>query len=245
MRCSLKNLFLAVLCAAIGFTLLKAVQTAQRAALKMNSHSPLNQLSLALHNYHGVYGCFPPACITDARGRPMHSWRILVLPYMEERPLYENYDFNEPWDGPNNSLLAKQMPRMFHSPTEPQSSEFTNIVAISGDGTTFPSDRSTSLTDILDGPENTILLTEISESEVPWLKPQDLDAANLAVGPPLAPELSISAASWRRPMIVFADSIHAYTVQQGISIEELRALTTIAGNESTTKSKLLEQGDLR
>ena len=78
-------------------------------ACKMN----LKLLAIALHNYHDTYGAFPPAYVADASGKPMHSWRVLILPHMEQLALYERYNFNEPWDGPNNILLANEMPDIF------------------------------------------------------------------------------------------------------------------------------------
>jgi hypothetical protein len=63
----------------------------------------LRHIAIALQNYHDVHGQLPPAYLPDSRGRPMHSWRVLLLPFLEMQALYDQYDFNEPWDGPNNS----------------------------------------------------------------------------------------------------------------------------------------------
>lgn len=243
-RFSLRRLLVVVLCLAVLLALLRSAQTARRTAMRLTAQGSLNQLSLALHNYHEVYGCFPPAITVDVSGRPMHSWRVLILPYMEEQTLYASYRMNEPWDGPNNSRLANQMPRMFRSYTEPESTEFTNVVAVTGLGTAFPPGDTTALSDFLDGPGNSIMLTEISESKVPWLQPRDLEVANFAVGEPSDSRINISAVSWRRPLVVFADSIQAFTVRPGASIEELKALMTIAGSESVTKEQLVKRGDL-
>ena len=76
----------------------------------------LKHIGLALLNYNDIFGCFPPAYTTDANGKPMHSWRVLILPFIEQQTLYKRYRFDEPWDGPNNSLLAKEMPSVFPLP---------------------------------------------------------------------------------------------------------------------------------
>lgn len=55
---------------------------------RMSCGNNLRQIVVALHNYHDVYGSFPPAYIADKSGRPMHSWRVLVLPFMEQTLLY-------------------------------------------------------------------------------------------------------------------------------------------------------------
>ena len=65
----------------------------------------MKRIALALRNYHTAYGCFPPAYVADKNGRPMHSWRVLILPFLKEDPLYKQYKFSEPWDGPNNKKL--------------------------------------------------------------------------------------------------------------------------------------------
>ncbi|MCA9206080.1 MAG: DUF1559 domain-containing protein, partial [Planctomycetales bacterium] len=64
------------------------VTDARRHAIASVSQGPLNQLTLALHNYHDTFGSFPPAYVADAAGRPIHSWRVLILPYIEQRGLY-------------------------------------------------------------------------------------------------------------------------------------------------------------
>lgn len=245
---TLRRLFVWVLCVSLGLsmlvTLARMCQNAQRAALSCNAQCPLNQLQLALRIYHDIHGCFPPAYIADENGVPIHSWRVLILPYIEQQSLYDAYNFNEPWNGPNNWRLAAQMPGIFCSPTEDPSTSFTNIVAITGPGTAFPGGTSTSLADFADGAENTILLTEVRDSDIPWLQPRDLDTRQYSfkINDPAA--IGISSVSWRRPYVVFADSIHAYAVSIDIPPEALRALSTIAAQEPVTRSQLVDKGYL-
>ena len=73
----------------------------------------LKEIQLALLNYESAKGSLPPAYIADATAKPMHSWRVLILPYLGEMALYNKYNFNEPWNGPNNSKLAAQVPDVF------------------------------------------------------------------------------------------------------------------------------------
>lgn len=68
---------------------------------------------MAVANYHDANGRYPPPCVAGPDGRPWHSWRVLVLPYVEQSDLHEAYSFAEPWDGPNNRKLAGRMPRLF------------------------------------------------------------------------------------------------------------------------------------
>lgn len=222
----------------------RGVRLARRSAISMNSEARLNQLAFALQNYHVDNGCFPPAFIADANGTPMHSWRVLILPYMEQQALYKAYDFSEPWNGPNNSKLANQMPVLFWTPSENASTTYTNIVVITGPGTAFPGSRSTRYADFTDGTANTILLTEIANSTVPWLQPVDIEIEKCTrlVNDPDA--LSISAAPWRRPYVVFADGIVTYPVSENMPCDVLRALTTIAGREPIERQRLIDLGFL-
>jgi hypothetical protein len=76
----------------------------------------LRMLGIAMHSYHDAYGSFSPAYLADGNGKPMHSWRVLLLPYMDQGKLYQEYHFDEPWNGPHNQLLASRMPREFSLP---------------------------------------------------------------------------------------------------------------------------------
>ncbi len=223
------------------------VREARRAGQTMASYTPLSQVALALQNYHDTHGQFPPAYLTDDTGKPIHSWRVLILPFVEEHSLYESYDFSEPWDGPNNSKLADRMPRTFRSASEPPSTTHTNVVLITGPGTAFPGAESTRMSDITDGTQNTILLSETADSDIPWLAPRDIEVIGDIVplghtGDPDRP--GISAVHWRHPLVVFADRIGGYRVSDQIPPEALRGMTTIAGGEPISRDELIQQGYL-
>src|SRR5262245_42706847 len=86
------------------------VMQAREVSWRSSCKCYLKQFGLALQNYHDTYGSFPPAFVLGPDGRPWHSWRVLILPFMECDPLYREYRFNEPWDGPNNRKLLAKMP---------------------------------------------------------------------------------------------------------------------------------------
>jgi len=139
----------------------------------------IKQVALALHEYHDDYGCFPPAYIADESGRPMHSWRVLILPYLDDQDLYEAYRFDETWDGPNNRKLH-DVPLnygAFRCPTEddvvPLSD--TNYLAVVGAETMWPGDRGISIPDVKDGTSTTIFVVEVHNSGIHWMEPRDLD----------------------------------------------------------------------
>ena len=70
-----------------------------------------------MHEYQQKYGCFPPAFIPDENGKPKHSWRMLILPFLGKDGLYKKYRFDEPWNGPHNKELAARMPAVYRCPT--------------------------------------------------------------------------------------------------------------------------------
>ena len=98
--------------------LLPAVQAAREAAHIMACTQNLKQIGLAMQGYHQNYGCFPPAFVADKQGKPKHSWRVLILPFLGEQELYSKYRFDEPWNGPHNMALVLQMPKVYRCPSD-------------------------------------------------------------------------------------------------------------------------------
>ena len=144
----------------------------------------LHQIGLALHNYHDVYGCFPPAYIADERGRPMHSWRVLILPYIDQAPLYNLYRFDEPWDGPSNSQLASHTIAIYQCPTDVKERDtpqhWTSYVAVIGPHTCWPSAEPVQIGQITDGTSQTLLVVEVHNSGIHWMEPRDLHVTQMA-----------------------------------------------------------------
>jgi hypothetical protein len=132
----------------------------------------LRAITHAVLQYESVYGRFPPAYIPDENGRPAHSWRVLILPYLGQESLYGKYDFSEPWDGPHNRQLVDKMPSVFRCPASKDMSPVTNYVAITGPGTVWPGSESCSARDVRDA--ETVLLVEIADSDICWMEPRDL-----------------------------------------------------------------------
>ena len=103
--------------------LLPAVQAAREAARRAQCTNNLKQIGLAMHNYASANGAFPPAAIYDANGKPLLSWRVLILPYLEQDSLYKQFHLAEPWDSPHNKrTLLAQVPPLFTVSQREQSS---------------------------------------------------------------------------------------------------------------------------
>jgi serine/threonine protein kinase len=151
---------------------------------RLISQNNLKQLAISLQNVHDVNGTFPPAALTDQWGaKTLLSWRVAVLPFIEQDNLYKQFKLNERWDSENNKKLLAQMPKVFEIPGVKTPEPYTTYYqAFVGPGTAFepqtgqhalfgsPGLRMTSFTD---GTSNTILLAEAAEA-VPWTKPADL-----------------------------------------------------------------------
>ena len=81
---------------------LPTISASREAGRRMSCANNLKQIAAAVLSYHEAYGCFPPACLCDENGKPMHSWRVLILPFMDRDDVYKKYSFKERWNGPNN-----------------------------------------------------------------------------------------------------------------------------------------------
>lgn len=128
-------------------------------------------------NYQGDHGRLPPAVVYGADGRPLHSWRVLLLPYIEQGELYEQFRLEEPWDSPHNLPLLERMPETYAPPPGKRSrmpAYHTVCHVFVGEGTPFEDKKEINLPeDFPDGTSNTILIVEAGEP-VPWTKPADI-----------------------------------------------------------------------
>ena len=141
------------------------------------STNNLRMIGLAMHNYHDVHNHFPAAVNCDARGKPLLSWRVHILPFLEAAALYNEFHLDEAWDSPHNKPLINRMPDAFRSPgAKSLKPGMTTYVTVVGDATVFPPDgKSTSFRDITDGTSNTGMVIEVAvENAVLWTKPDDI-----------------------------------------------------------------------
>lgn len=131
-------------------------------------------LALAMHGYLDENGSFPPAAVYDKDGKPMLSWRVLLLPFVGEKDLFRQFKLDEPWDSPNNKKLLARMPKVY-APVrgKAKTPHSTSYQVFTGQKTIFEGIRGSRIVDIPDGTSNTILLIEGGEA-VPWTKPADL-----------------------------------------------------------------------
>lgn len=165
--------------------LLPAVQGSREAARRSQSMNNLKQIALAMHNYHDTYGRLPPAYVADKEGKPLLSWRVLILPYMEQEPLYRAFHLDEPWDSPHNRKLSQTPVPVYRSPNSTAPPNKTNYLAIRHERSIFPGAKPIGFAGIIDGTSNTIMVVEANDaSAVEWARPDDLvpDPQNPARG---------------------------------------------------------------
>ena len=157
--------------------LLPAVQAARQAAQRMDSSNNLKQLGLALHNYESAYRHLPATAILErGTGKPLLSWRVAILPFIEEAALYNEFHLDEPWDSDHNIKLLDRMPATFSHKAKKVKPGYTVYVAPVNEETLLRKEELTTIADITDGLSNTIMVVEASEeAAVPWTKPEDLD----------------------------------------------------------------------
>lgn len=227
--------------------LLMGVGSVREAANRMNSSNNMKQVGIAFYNYEDVNGELPNnSC--DVDGKPLLSWRVHILPFIEQDNLYKQFKLDEPWDGPNNIRLLNQMPKVYSSPGNKggQPAGQTFYRGFSNPGAIFekrkprnvvgaknpfgnpknpldaPFDHST----IKDRMSETFFVVEAGDP-VEWTKPDDLDAS------PGKPFPRLGGMKWKseRFQALFADG-GVRLLKLDLPETTMRALVTHSGGET-------------
>jgi hypothetical protein len=197
------------------------------------SDNNLKEIGLAMHEYQRAFGQLPQAAITDKAGKPLLSWRVALLPHMisdgGRRTLYGQFKLDEPWDSDHNKKLLDRMPSVYAPPLKPAGwkPNTTYYQVFTGEQTLFPPGKKMRLSDIKDGPENTILIVEAYEA-VPWTKPADL------LYDPTGPLPQLGGIFGDGFRVAMADGSVGHFLPKNIDPATLRALITPAGGEKVT-----------
>lgn len=213
---------LAVLGAAL---LMPAMTKVREAAGQAQNRLDLQQIGLALHNYHDVYATLPPAYIPDAEGKPRTSWRALLLPYVDQGGL--NYNYNVAWNAPENSAATQVgVGAYLDAPTEQSGGLKTSYLAITGPGTAFNGAEAVSFSRVPDGLSNTIFIVQVKNSNVDWAEPRDLDINSLSTDPSAPNFIDLQNGA----LAVQGDG--AVITLRGITLEALKDYFTIADGKA-------------
>jgi hypothetical protein len=161
--------------------------------------------------YYGVeHNCLPPAYTVGKEGKPVHSWRALILPDLTMKPPFRSYDFGQPWDSPNNKALLATAPEIFQcSRSGPPAGNETSYVAVVGPDAAFAGDKPRKLEEI-DFPDRgttTIMVVEVADSHIPWSEPRDLVLDELRMPGKNNPALACGFHEWHRRGVPFQDPL--------------------------------------
>ena len=224
-----------------GGILLGVVATALAAAMLLPAHrgtpeaarrnwclNNLKQIALALQIYHDENGSFPPAYSVDADGNRLHSWRTLILPYMEGNDeLYQSIDLTKPWDDPANAGARASVVDAYLCPSAPLEDQLTTYQAVVGPEFLFSGAETRSAADVTDQHGDTIAIIEVDfEGAVHWMSPQDSTvAAVLGLGHDSRPSHSGTI------IAAFVDG-SVDSIDLDCPPATRRAMLTIAGGET-------------
>ncbi|HEY1190812.1 MAG TPA: DUF1559 domain-containing protein [Gemmata sp.] len=158
--------------------LLPATYKVREAAARLKDQNNLKQLALSGHNFHSANAKLPQA---DGQ----LSWRVHMLPYLEQDQLFKQFNLNQPWDSATNKPLASRPIQTFMSPSEPTPGPDTRYRVFVGPDTMFrPGKKSMTLVDVTDGTSNTFYIVEAGDT-VPWPQPKELTYSRTAPVPAL------------------------------------------------------------
>jgi hypothetical protein len=213
--------------------LLPAIQAAREAARRTDSSNKMKQIMLALHNFHDTRKAFPAHAIYSPDGQPLLSWRVQILPYLEDggAALYKEFKLDEPWDSEHNRALIARMPAVYANPNFISEPGKTNLLAVVGEHCGFNGTKQgMNFRYFSDGTSKTVVLVEAdADRAVEWTKPDDwqYDPNN-----PSAGLGNLRPGSWNAG---FADG-SVQQVSNNIDREMLKALFTRDGGEATPQT---------
>ena len=209
---------------------LPAVQAAREAAKRMQCSNHEKQIVLAFYNYHDTHGALPPLYTVDEEGNPLHSWRVLILPFIEHQELYRQIRLDEPWNSEYNSQFHDAMPSIYVCPSSPvKRLSGCTYSGIAG-GSFLPAKEAGSViglkfSDVSDGTSNTLAIVEVREP-FNWMDPTaDVTVEEFADG--------IKSGSFHTGGMNAAllDGSVRF-IPSAIAPESLRAMATPSGGES-------------
>lgn len=153
---------------------LPATRSAREPARRSQCKNNLKQIGLALYNYQEEHGALPPAYTVDENGKPLHSWRTLILPYLYQKPLYDSIDLSKPWNDPANAKAYATVLPAYACPSTELPESHTTYLALVGSECSFHPTEPRTFKDFADGKSSTAWVIDASMGEaVHWMDPRD------------------------------------------------------------------------
>ena len=200
------------------------LETTIIASARVLSVNQLKQIMVAMHNYHDTFKRFPPPAILDGDGKPLLSWRVAILPFLDTE-LSLQFHRDEPWDSPHNKTLLARMPDVYRCPLAKVADDHTVFLTPRGEGTVFAGPEGMPIRRIIDGSSKTIAIVEADDIHaVPWTKPDDW---------PFDPERPTAGLGGHFPDVFLTGACDAsvHTIKLSIDPEIMRSLISHAGRE--------------
>jgi beta-lactamase regulating signal transducer with metallopeptidase domain len=208
--------------------LLPTAEFVHEAARRNQSINNMRQLAIAMLNYAEKNRQFPPSAVLGKDGKTKHSWRVAILPYLEQQELYNAYHFDEPWDSEHNRKLIDRMPVHFRDPHMQEDSTSSAYYMITGKGTFGDSEKGRRFKEIVDGMSRTIMLVD-AKRNFPWTKPEDIEIDEDPSKP--LPELGgYLQEPWKFVVALADGSVRA--IAPTVDEKVLRAYFTVNGHEN-------------
>jgi hypothetical protein len=227
-----------IICLPFVIMAIRPINMVGPAARQAQCNDNLKQIGLALDNYRRDHGRYPPSYLADSNGKPMHSWRVLILKDLA-RPIYDAYDFSEPWDGPHNRELADKIPSVYICPSDHNvrrdAIPLTNYVAISRHGSIFLDGESTSLTNDRKR-QRTIIIAESINAGIHWMAPRDLDVDAMSFVVNDGSRTSVSSRDPGGPAILLNDGSRE-RLNEKTAPATFKAMTTIGDGGETVDQR--------
>ena len=198
----------------------------RKAARRSRCLKNLRRIASAIHDYESDYGSIPPAFTVDENGNRMHSWRTLILPYLEEKALYDSIDLTKPWDQPDNATAYETEVSAYYCPAANHDSFLTTYLAAVGPEFCFNGSTPRTISEIADGTARTVMVLDMpEENAVHWMSPNDADEKTI-----LAVDENANVSHSGVLIVVRGDcSTRVLSLEE--AGENLRAMLTIAGGE--------------
>jgi Protein of unknown function (DUF1559) len=136
----------------------------------------LKILQMAIMTYHDTHGSMPPAYTVDSHGHRMHSWRVLILPFMEQGALCNKIKLDEPWNSTHNKGLLSHRPSVFSCPSSGSGGTHTDYLAVVGKSTVWPGAAPSRMSEWKGHIRDALLLVEYADSDIQWMEPRDLSS---------------------------------------------------------------------